>query len=329
MWHSSLEPADISAITRSVGYPMLTGIHQKLKLSVIDFSLTPTGENVVAQYTMGLENGAAVLYFTYDKEGLVKAFTCDNPFGAPQEWQGRTDSARSKNPRYIVNTLASDSRKSGLYVKAKINDLMNSTLAGSLSSLASNIKRDVGKESALPVLSEDEYFYTAAVAVGELGKLDVPPGAWSNIETFHKAYNDRIKRREEYAESLDSVFNGDKWVVAVRRNLAPRSYSYYVGVINAALMSKHVRRGFVSTSELPPMTVPIQLYSHLTKVPSEYQSDLLGALTMFKLYRQRNYPTMTTLDPDRYVPSTSLLFDKNSGAVSWTYGSVTYLMLDR
>jgi len=330
MFHSKLDVTDVTAIVRSVGYPVLMGIHNKLKLYVTDYSLTEH-DSGVARYVMGLSNGTSVLYLTYDKEGKIFTYSVDSPFSPPQDWAYRTASAQSKNPRYIINTLADESRRAGGNIKERIDRLVRSCLTSAFGSLANTIKRDaLSKDTNLAGLNTEELYDVVSVAIGKRSKLDVAPTTWSVLESWYDAYHKRIKNREDHKDALSTVFNGEKWLVIAKHGLDSSKLSYFVGAVDTLPMVNAAQQGHSGDKSLS-MTIPLQLYSGLNKVPDEYQADLMGALTMFKLYRQRNFPTMTTVDYNGagIIPYTPLLLDKSSGAVAWSINGATLLMVDR
>lgn len=330
MFHSRLDVADVTAIVRSVGYPVLMGLHNKLKLYVTDYSLTESDGNV-ARYVMGLGNGTSVLYLSYNKEGKIFAYSVDSPFSPPQDWAYRTASAQSKNPRYIINTLADESRRAGGNIKERIDKLVRSCLTTSFGSLANAIKRDaMSKDENMSALNTEELYDVISVAIGKRTKLDVAPTTWSVLESWYDAYHKRAKTREDHKSALSTVFNGEKWLVIAKRDLDSHKLSYFVGAVDTLPMVNAAQQGHSGDKSLS-MTIPLQLYSGLDKVPDEYQSELMGSLTMFKLYRQRNFPTMSTVDylGAGIIPYTPLLFDQSSGAVAWSLHGATMLMVDK
>lgn len=326
MWHSRLTPDEISAICKSAAYPLLTNLHAKLKLVVIDALITKSQD---PSYLMGTENGLSVLRITLNNEGVWYAHTVDSPLCPVAEWHNVTLVARSKNTRYLTNVVSTEARNAGRKVLNSIESVMRTNIGNALTALAGDIKRKTSNEASIGSLGETDIFHALSVLVGDKTLTELPVNTLTSLQDWHKAYIDRANNRIAHTKALDTVFKNEKWLLCARKNIDPRLHSYFVCSLDTSKMTDAARKGFWSEGNVAEsMTTPIQLYRNLSFLPDAFKDNLLGSLTMFKQYRQRNFTSMVTMDDYGYFPF-GFLMDEDSGAVSWNYGGAHMLMLDK
>jgi hypothetical protein len=327
MWHSSFPADQAQLVIRSGGYPTIVAITNKLKLFVTDFHYNTTKKQF--GYTLGLDNGLSVLQLYLDKDGEWEAHSVDQPICSP-EWVNMSKVATSSNPRYLVTTLASETRKAGHHLKNKMENLLTNNIGSACNNLVHEAKKHISDEQPLSMVNEHDLHSALSVLFGHKAKIDLSPNTLSALQSRYNTYIQRMEQREAHSKTLDSVFNGVKWLVAARRNLCGNGEcSYYVCAFDASKVGPAVRRGHWNTTDIMEFVVPIQMYRSLRHVPDTIQSELLGSFTMFKQYRQRNFPNVPVIDKDGFIPVTKFIMDSDSGAVAWTHLNAAFVMVDR
>lgn len=325
MWHSRMTSDEIEAVSKSAAYPLLTSLHGKLKLVVIDYKMVKSEDPM---YLMGTENGLAVLRLLLNDEGEWFAHVADAPLGPVNDWHNVSQVAKSKNTRYLVKAITADNRMSGQKVLKSLERATNNNLYNALSLMCSEIKRKRTDISVAPL--QEEHMYSAiSVLVGDTTMHEMPMASLSALQDWYKQYTARINHRAKLDDDLATIFSGEKWLLCAKRNLSGSIYSYFVCALDTKTLGLAAKNGHISGVNISAlMTTPIQLYRDLNSLPDSFKNAVLGSLTMWKQYRSRNFPDVGCINFEGYFPYTSLM-DEDSGTVAWGHGGSYYLMLDK
>jgi hypothetical protein len=325
-----LSDEDQMKITKYGALPVVTGIYHALHgiLVVNNFETETAGGYVV---TMGLPNGLSVL--TVERESGSEVYflrTTSCYAGEPM-----TDSflvARSNKLNYILSRINRPSP-----AKNRILNTIESCenfFIYTLGYMAHRFRRKIYAPTPKMDIPATTAQWLIDVYKGVAQPTSVPTFVQDQIAELEgkRTLIDNITK--QYQQKCQDMFAKDKWVIACRM-LQPHQTGkestpdILIGAIDGHSLYNEVLNMEGYTHSVPVnFNIPITPFRGLDNIDPAIRDEIMGKLTMAKVYRQTNQ-NIRTMDSAGLFPNDSIQLE-DIGFLAYTSNSTwTVIMMDK
>lgn len=268
------------------------------------------------QVVIGFMDGTRVLHVRSTPKKF-RASLVDTTLYCPLEHSNQTEIAESTNSRYITTALTQRGKSAAERLRSRIEDIRAQSLRPYAHEILSRVMavQKASEPSAMTMTSSDIYELSRVIN-NKVDKLDIDVSLLSKIESFTAKYDEYCNKRDSYNGDMQSMFGREKWVIGVSKHDNSTSCLYHVMAINAEPLIDSLT-GVKTIYDLDwQPTLAMDSYRSLDHMPEPLRSELLGSLTMLKVFRKANYSSLPDYDKDGYFAgNSSYIFEPNVG---WT-----------
>ena len=232
------------------------------------------------------------------------------PFAASSN---RSELAQSKNSNYIAK-VATDRSKG---VNRRINSGMTSATSYHIANMMVEVENQISvmaPKIALPTISPEDTLSIMECVLNLSDKAKQDQELVARIHSVWLAYATRKTAQEKHDDRVDAMIGVPKWLVAYSEVYG--SGNYFVSSIKAGskLVDNH----------------QFDCMNSIYEAPVEYRDKLVGALTMTKLYMDKNHRGVSKKDKDGFfLNSTAFEFVDAAGVVMWEKYKTHFMLLDK
>ena len=331
MFHNILNPIHHSAIRRSAMAIMLKTINIKFngKLSVSHYY---TDENTDTEHVlMSMENGFRVLDIRRTKEEFWVS-TVDAGMGEINLYgNNHTGIAESKNPRYLTTVVCNTGKEANKKIHKSITHAIDSHLNTVFNAMTTSV-REIKRQTRTPTYQSSDVSALLDTILGNGQIINLPTDIMQRLESAFNDFRGASTAQSDYEKRVANVFSTDKWFIG----LSPfhGQDNYFVGAfdINKFKDAVKINESFGTRLSVDSIafTIPISCYRSISDAPDAFRDELTAALTMSKLFLDKNYSHLKKKDAAGFIPASGgFIFDDNAGIVVWNRAGTMYMLIDK
>lgn len=331
MFHSLLRPDHHSTIRRSPLAMMLKTINLKFngQLSVSHYHCDAITDS--EHILMSLENGFRVLDVRRTKDDFWLS-TVDQATGEINAYgNNHSNIAESKNTRYLTNVVCNPSKEANKRVHKAITYAHDTTLNSVFNQMGTSV-RELKRQTRTPTYHANDVSALLEVVLGNGQITSLPTEVVQRLEGAFNDFRGATTAQSDYEKRVANVFSTDKWFVAL--SAFHGQENYFVGAfdINKFKEASKVHESYGSkiSTDSNAFTIPIGCYRSISDTPDAFRNELTAALTMNKLFLDKNYSHIKKKDAAGFIPNSGgFIFDDNTGIVVWNRSSTIYMLIDK
>lgn len=331
MFHSLLRPDHHGIIRRSPLAMMLKTINLKFngKLSVSHYHCDATtgSEHIL----MSLENGLRVLDIRRTKEDFWVS-TVDQATGEINAYgNNHSNISESKNTRYLTNVVCNPSKEANKQVHKAITHAHDTTLNAVFNQMGTSV-RELKRQTRTPNYQASDVSALLEAVLGNGQVINMPTDVMQRLEGAFNDFRGATTAQSDYEKRVANVFSTDKWFIAF--STFHGQDNYFVGAFDInkfkEVVKMHESYGSKVSADSNAFTVPIGCYRSISDTPDTFRNELTAALTMNKLFLDKNYSHIKKKDAAGFIPASgSFIFDDNAGIVVWNRTNAIYMLIDK
>ena len=326
MFNKIVSDAKRALVAKTGALPVVTGIYHALngKLMLNDFYQNRVGYTAV----LGTECGFDVLVLDSGSDGYCLRL---NNRIAGDHRSDATLLTKTGNIKYLIRTVQVGSVRNK--IEEAIKDAGNYVNAR-LSNVVHRYRRKHRPEARELRLSGDTANWLLDVYFGKAQTTSTPAHIQSKLEEALTNNNSNKQLMDEYCNKAKDMFAKEKWLMFYRISRQDDAINdVMIGSIQGyELYDRAVDSNDTYNYPVVRFTSPLTLYRGLEAIDPAIRDEIMGKLTMIKVFRERNYPDVRTIDTDHYIPINSdwgnsgvITFDELSFVSETTASSVCML----
>lgn len=238
---------------------------------------------------------------------------------------------KTNNIKYLLRAVSKgrlrDSIESAIrdaesYVSKRLNTMINKYRSKYRPEFG-----DIHMQKDVASLLLDVYF-------GKAQATSTPPDIQTRLEELATKNAEAENQMAKYYARAQNTFNKEKWIVFYRQSTTDPNV--LIGsVLGDALYNGSIQERDSFSYPIANYTMPLTLYRGFEDIDPAIRDEIMGKLTMLKLFREKNYPEVTAADPDNYVPmvqgwaGNSITTFKELGFVSDTHSTSICMLFDK
>lgn len=265
------------------------------------------------QVVLGFNDGTRILHVRSTPKKF-RASLVDTTLYCPLEHSNQTEIAESTNSRYITTALTQRDKTAAEKLRSAMTDKAQGLKSYAYEILSRVASAQKANEPSAMTMSSSDIYELSRVINNKVDKLDINVSLLSKIESFTTKYDEYCTKRDSYNGDMQSMFGREKWVIGVSKHEQSTNCLYHVMAINAApLIDSLTGVKTMYDYDWQP-TLAMDSYRSLDHMPEPLRSELLGSLTMLKVFRKANYSLLPDYDKDGYFAgNSSYIFEPNVG----------------
>ena len=331
MFHSVFNPKDAAAVRRSSLAIMLKTIHLKTEglVSVSHYHVDNSNGSEYAMMSLG--NGFRVLCVRRVGDAYYLD-TVDQATAETNLHNGNfSNIAQSKNTRYLTSVVCTKGKEPNKRLMKTATYAHDSHLNNTFNSIAASI-RELKKQTRTPSYSGEDVSALLEAVLGNGQVTNLPTAVMMRLEAAYNDFKGSVAAQSDYEKRLKNVFNTDKWLVIYSPFFGQDNY--FVGALDAEKFTKALNinqaYGVKLETDSPAFTLPLACYRSIADTPDSIRGELSAALTMSKLFLDKNHSHLRKRDAAGYIPAVpAFLFDDNVGLVACNRNGAVYMLIDK
>lgn len=312
MFHHSMPMAERDGVKRCDLYSIAMAVIVRYpSLCMVEYIHTTSVD--IHQLVIGFTNGVRLLHLKSTPRKF-RAALVDSTLRCPLEHGNQTELVESANARYIAATLTQRGKTAAEKLKSAIDDRSQDLKPFAYEILSRVTSAQKASEPSAMTMTSSDIYELSRVINNKVDKLDINVSLLSKIDSFTTKYDEYCTKRDSYNGDMQSMFGREKWVIGVSKHEQSTNCLYHVMAINAApLIDSLTGIKTLYDYEWQP-TLAMDSYRSLDHMPEPLRSELLGSLTMLKVFRKANYSLLPDYDKDGYfAANSSYIFQPNVG----------------
>lgn len=310
MFHSSMPENEQLAFRRTDLYPIamaMTAAYPQLCVTQCR-----TGQSV-NEAVLAFPNGLPIAHIKGTSSKYRVAFV-DSFLANPFEHSNQTELVETANSRYAITAMTSRNKAAATRFRGILTDkAIKLDLTSYTYEFLSRITSSEKAAEPLPAsLTSNDIYELSRIVNNRVDKLDIDVSLLSKIDGFTAKYDEYCLKRDSYNSNMSSMFKGEKWLIAAVKTIDHECNYHVMAIDSAPLLDPLTGVGSLHSAAWRT-TLPLQTYRSLNHLPDGIRDDLLGAMTMLKLYRRANYSHFQNYEIDGYISAYPYVFDANIG----------------
>ena len=225
----------------------------------------------------------------------------------------RSELAKSKNSNYLAKVATDTSKEANRRINSGMTSASLHHTKNMMGELDSKIS-SMAPRITLPKISPEDTLSIMECVLNLSDKAKQDQELLARIHSVWLAHVACKAAQEKYDDRVDAMIDVPKWLVA---------YSEVYGLGNYFVSSIKAGSKLVDNHQFDCM-------NSIYEAPVEYRDKLVGALTMTKLYMDKNYMGVSKKDKDGFfLNSTAFEFVDAAGVVMWENYKTHFMLLDK